>query len=241
MSIKPQMMSGQLRWSQIPSFKWNKERVEKVLSALCLIFKSSMGHVYFVGGRGIVHFTGLVYIYSLHIADLTAAPALALTTLRLLQEVPPSSCRGWARAASVTSEQKEGHGKEESKREARNSFLSYPTCRGAHPTAPLPKTPDAAFLSVLETSPGWWPGAGVWLEQTVIFIQTMVFASVLLLVNLYLCPWLKLKMKEEGVAKAPTARSAGRWKTRKLGDQRKKEPWSLKAMGVESGGLITGP
>lgn len=149
MSIKPQMMSGQLRWSQIPSFKWNKERVEKALSALCLIFKSSMGHVYFVGGGGIVqasplHWAGLHLSFA-HSRPNTAAPALALTALWLRLEAPPSSCRRWARAASVTSEQ-EGRGKErKSKREARHSFLSYPTCSGAHPTAPLPKAPDAAL------------------------------------------------------------------------------------------------
>lgn len=147
MSIKPQMMSGQLRWSQIPSFKWNKERVEKALSALCLIFKSSMGHVYFVGGGGIVqasplHWAGLHLSFA-HSRPNTAAPALALTALWLRLEAPPSSCRRWARAASVTSEQ-EGRGKERKAREKPDT-PSFPTPPAAVPT-PQPRFPKPLML-----------------------------------------------------------------------------------------------
>lgn len=72
----------------------------------------------------------------------------------------------------------------------------------------------------------------------------MVFGKNLLLVfyylvNLYFCAWLKLKMKEEGVA--DSARSAARWQNKKTGRSKEEGALISKAMCMESGDLITGP
>lgn len=126
----------------------------------------------------------------------------------------------------MTSEQKEGHGKERKAREKPDT-PSFPTPPAAVPT-PQPRFPKPLMLHFICSRNQSWvvPWAGVLLEQTVIF-TTMVFGKNLLLVfyylvNLYLCPWLKLKMKEEGVTKAPTASSAGRWQNKKTGRSKKK-------------------
>lgn len=207
MSIKPQTMSGQLRQSQILSFKWNKERVEKVLSALCLIFKSSMGHVYFVAGRGNSAgkstSLGWFYIFSLHTAGLTQLPQPLPSLL--------SGCC-WRHRPHLAGAEQGQHlwhqnrrrdvAKRGKKAREKPDTPSFPTPPAVVPPhSPTSQSPWCCSSSVLKTSPGWCPRAGVLLEQTVIFttdngVWEKPAASVLLpSESIFLC---LVKTEDEG-------------------------------------------
>ena len=130
-----------------------------------------MGHVNFVEKKIVqaVQFTGPVYTYSSLISrPEAAAPDLALTTLCCCSgRAPPLTSPQLGKMEEATWQ------RQESKREARHSFLLLPTCSGpsaspsARSTAPPSQGPCCFSSSALKTSPQWCPG--ILLRQTVVF------------------------------------------------------------------------